>query len=143
MEKLLKSFSRPAESPTLTPLRPLPILREAPNSKPGNGFRRSMSLATTPDLAEYCRDTARQARAAAADLAMARGAQKNAWLELSAANLRSQAAVLLEANSADVAAASGFGLTEAQVDRLRLTPKRINDIAVGLEQVAVLPDPVG
>jgi glutamate-5-semialdehyde dehydrogenase len=57
--------------------------------------------------------------------------------------LRSQTRVLLEANAADVAAASGFGLTDAQVDRLRLTPKRIDDIAVGLEQVAALPDPVG
>ena len=36
-----------------------------------------------------------------------------------------------------------FGLTEAQIDRLRLTPKRIDEIAVGLEEVAALPDPVG
>jgi glutamate-5-semialdehyde dehydrogenase len=50
---------------------------------------------------------------------------------------------LLQANAADVGAAPSFGLTEAQIDRLLLNSKRIEDIATGLEQVAALPDPVG
>jgi glutamate-5-semialdehyde dehydrogenase len=102
-----------------------------------------MSVATQPDLAEYCKSAARRAKLAAAELALLRGEQKNAWLVQSAASLRNQTAALLAANAADIAAAPGFGLTSAQVDRLRLTQNRIEEIAVGLEQVAALPDPVG
>ena len=57
------------------------------------------------------------------------------------ASLRQQTAELLEANAADIAAAPGFGLTDAQIDRLRLNPKRIEEIAVGLEQVAAAARP--
>ena len=103
----------------------------------------TMAVANSTDLADYCRQAARRAKAAAAELAQASGAQKNAWLRQSAARLRERSADLLEANAADIAAAPGFGLTDAQIDRLRLTPKRIDDIAVGLEEVAALPDPVG
>jgi len=102
-----------------------------------------MSVATQPNLAEYCREAARRAKLAAAELALLRGDQKNAWLKQSAAALRDQTAALLAANGTDIAAAPSFGLTSAQIDRLRLTKERIEDIAIGLEQVAALPDPVG
>jgi glutamate-5-semialdehyde dehydrogenase len=95
------------------------------------------------DLAEYCRQTARRAKAASMELALATGEQKNRWLKHSAARLREQSAALLEANAADIEAAPGFGLTDAQIDRLRLNRERLNDIATGLEEVAALPDPVG
>jgi glutamate-5-semialdehyde dehydrogenase len=42
-----------------------------------------------------------------------------------------------------LAAAPGYGLTHAEVDRLRLDGKRIEEIAAGLEQIAGLPDPIG
>src|SRR5262245_38224792 len=102
-----------------------------------------MTVAAKSDLVEYCRDAARRAKVASADLAVASGEQKNGWLRDSAARLRQQTAALLQANAADVAAAPGFGLTDAETDRLRLTNKRIEEIAVGLEEVAALPDPVG
>src|SRR5207302_8737778 len=102
-----------------------------------------MTVATKPDLPEYCRQAAGRAKAASADLAVASGEQKNGWLRHSAARLRQQTATLLKANATDVAAAPGCGLTEAETDRLRLTNKRIEEIAVGLEEVAALPDPVG
>jgi glutamate-5-semialdehyde dehydrogenase len=102
-----------------------------------------MTVAAKPDLVEYCRETAKRAKAASADLGVASGEQKNGWLKDSAVRLRQQTATLLEANAADIAAAPGFGLTEAETDRLRLTNKRIEEIAVGLEEVAALPDPVG
>jgi glutamate-5-semialdehyde dehydrogenase len=102
-----------------------------------------MSIAVTPDLAEYCSQTARRAKAAAAELAQATGAAKNAWLRDSAKRLRDQAAHILEANAEDVAAGPGFGLSDAAIDRLRLDGKRIDAIASGLEEVAALPDPVG
>ena len=98
-----------------------------------------MSLITKPNLAEYCREVALRAKAAAAELALAKGDQKNAWLKASALRLRRQATALLEANAVDIAAAPGFGLSDAQIDRLRLNNKRIEEIAIGLEQVAALP----
>jgi glutamate-5-semialdehyde dehydrogenase len=102
-----------------------------------------MSIAAERDIAEYCRDVASKAKRAAAVLALVRGEQKNAWLRQSALRLRDEAEAILAANSEDIAAAPGYGLTSAAIDRLRLTPQRIDDIAVGLEQVAALPDPVG
>src|SRR5688572_11549745 len=101
-----------------------------------------MSVATENALVEYCRDVARRAKAAAAELAQVSGATKNAWLRDSARRLRRQTVDVLAANAMDVAAAAGYGLTEAQVDRLRLSDKRIDEIARGLEEVAALPDPV-
>ncbi|HZN36604.1 MAG TPA: glutamate-5-semialdehyde dehydrogenase, partial [Pirellulaceae bacterium] len=102
-----------------------------------------MSTAIQSDLAAYCREAAARAKAAAAALAQVRGEQKNAWLRHSAARLREQTAQLLAANADDIAAAPGFGLSDAAIDRLRLDPQRIDEIALGLEQVAALPDPVG
>jgi glutamate-5-semialdehyde dehydrogenase len=71
------------------------------------------------------------------------GAQKNEWLRIAARLLGEQISALSEANRADLAAAPGFGLTDAQVDRLRLTADRIGSIASALEEIAMLPDPVG
>jgi len=95
------------------------------------------------DLQEYCLDLARRATAAAAEMASVSGGQKIQWLRRSARMLRSRAETLAEANRLDIAAAPDFGLTEAQIDRLRLTPERIESMAVGLEEVAALPEPIG
>ncbi len=102
-----------------------------------------MSSGQSQDLRQYCVDVARRAKEAAADLATVTGAQKQDWLRGSAARLRERTDALAEANEADLAAAPGFGLTDAQVDRLRLTASRVESIAVALEEVAVLPEPVG
>ena len=50
---------------------------------------------------------------------------------------------ILQANQRDIEAAPGYGLTEAQVDRLKLTADRIDGIAQGLGEIAALPDPIG
>jgi len=102
-----------------------------------------MSPAAQVDLKEYCLDVARRAKSAAAVVSQLRGAAKNQWLRESARRLRGDSAKILAANSLDLAAAPGYGLTEAEIDRLKLTPARIDAIAVGLEEVAALPDPVG
>ncbi|QDU92980.1 glutamate-5-semialdehyde dehydrogenase [Lignipirellula cremea] len=102
-----------------------------------------MAVASTEDLQPYCLETARRAKAAAAELAQATGAQKNAWLNDSACQLRAQSDRICEANAVDLAAAPEYGLDDAQVDRLRLTPERIEGIAKALEEIAMLPDPVG
>jgi glutamate-5-semialdehyde dehydrogenase len=102
-----------------------------------------MALATTLDLRAYCVDVARRAKTASARLATASGQAKNGWLRRGADLLRERQKELIAANALDLAAAPGFGLTDAAIDRLRLTPKVIESIAVGLEQVALLPDPIG
>ncbi len=83
----------------------------------------------------------RQARAAAPALAVASTATKNDALRAGAAALRASADDLLRENARDVAAATDA--TPAFVDRLTLTPARIEAMAAGVEQVADLPDPVG
>jgi glutamate-5-semialdehyde dehydrogenase len=102
-----------------------------------------MADANSDDLKGYCLETARRAKAAAADLTRVTGAQKQDWLRRSAGLLRERSVALAEANQLDIEAAPGYGLTEAQIDRLRLTPERIEGIAKALEEVAMLPDPVG
>ncbi len=102
-----------------------------------------MAIAEKPDLQRYCLDVARRARGASERLVDVGGGVKNAWLRRSAARLRSETAAIQMANARDLAAAPGFGLSEATIDRLRLTDERIDAIAAGLEEVAALPDPVG
>ncbi|TPG45795.1 glutamate-5-semialdehyde dehydrogenase [Roseomonas nepalensis] len=84
---------------------------------------------------------ARAARAAATTLARAPRPVKDLALTTAAASLRARAAEILAANAADLAAAPD--LSEAFRDRLTLTPARIEAMAVGLEELAALPDPVG
>ncbi|MEQ8849346.1 glutamate-5-semialdehyde dehydrogenase [Botrimarina sp.] len=98
---------------------------------------------TDHDLTTYCRRTAEQAKHASAALAVLPAATKIAWLRRSAAALRAGGDRLSEANRRDLAAAADYGLTDAQTDRLRLTPERIEAIATGLEEVAALPEPIG
>jgi glutamate-5-semialdehyde dehydrogenase len=81
----------------------------------------------------------RQARAAAAILARADAAQRDAALTASAAALRAAAPEILAANARDMAEFSG---TTALGDRLLLTQARIEAMARGLEEVAALPDPL-
>jgi glutamate-5-semialdehyde dehydrogenase len=57
--------------------------------------------------------------------------------------LRQKTPDVLAANERDLKAAPGYGLTPAETDRLRLTPERIEGIAVALEEVAQLRDPIG
>ncbi len=86
---------------------------------------------------------AQRAREASAALTRASGQAKIDWLRRSAAKLREHAADILAANHLDIAAAPQYGLTEAEIDRLRLSPARIESIAKALEDVAALPDPIG
>jgi glutamate-5-semialdehyde dehydrogenase len=101
------------------------------------------SMTDTAQLRDYCSDVAHRAADAARTLATLAGAQKNLWLTESAAALRRGTARLQAANLQDLAAAPGFGLTDAQIDRLKLTPEGIEAIAQGLCDIAALPDPVG
>ena len=85
----------------------------------------------------------RAARAAAAELALAGPGAKSAALRAAAAAMRAGAGRIAAANDKDMAAARAKGLTPALLDRLELTPARIEAMAQGVEEVAALPDPVG
>ena len=85
----------------------------------------------------------RAARTAARELARASTEVKNKALRAMAAEIRAKAAALLEANRADVEQAKKGGRDSAFVDRLTLSPKAVEQMAEGLEDIAALEDPVG
>ena len=69
-------------------------------------------------------------------------AQKQAALEQMAQQLIMGTDEILKANDADMQAAKGK-ISDVMLDRLMLTPQRIEAMAEGVRQVAALPDPVG
>ncbi|MGU1544579.1 glutamate-5-semialdehyde dehydrogenase, partial [Pseudomonas aeruginosa] len=75
--------------------------------------------------------------------ARAATAQKNRALLAAADALDAARAELSHANEQDLAAGRANGLEPAMLDRLALTPARIDDMIEGLRQVATLPDPIG
>ena len=94
-------------------------------------------------LENYMLSTGRAARAAARAMARAGTGVKNAALAAIAEQLREQRGTLAEANGKDLEAARKNKLDGPLVDRLELTPARIEAMADGLKQVAGLPDPIG
>ena len=74
---------------------------------------------------------------------MTAGSKKDDALAAIAAALREHSAEIIEANSIDIKNGEEAGLTPSLLDRLRLDEARIEGMAVGVEQVAALPDPVG
>jgi len=95
------------------------------------------------DVRQHVLELGRAARAAARALARADADAKNRALAAMAKDIRSSAKKILAANSADVAQAKKDGAEAAFIDRLTLTPKLIEQMAEGVEQVAQLADPVG
>lgn len=94
-------------------------------------------------LQEQVRSAAQRARTASVELAAATRDAKDALLHAMADALVDSEAEVRAANDKDVSAARAAGTSESIVDRLRLTPERIQDMAAGLRTVADLPDPVG
>ncbi|WP_419757521.1 glutamate-5-semialdehyde dehydrogenase [Acidisoma sp.] len=80
------------------------------------------------------------ARAASAVLAQSSNAQRNRALAAAAAALRVGQGNILAANAEDLRAYEGL---PALRDRLRLDARRIEAMAVGLEEIAALADPLG
>ena len=101
------------------------------------------SAAYAPGMSQDVLDTARRAREASHGLALATRAQKDAALLAMADALLARWSEVLDANVEDVARAEADGTPANIVDRLRLTPQRLEDMARGLREVAALPDPVG
>ena len=88
-------------------------------------------------------EKAKAARLAAREMGVLPTSAKDRALLAMAQALIERQHFILEANSADVRAARDAGLSEALIDRLLLSEKRIAGMAAGLREVAGLPDPVG
>jgi glutamate-5-semialdehyde dehydrogenase len=84
----------------------------------------------------------KQAKAAARRLAVLSSQDKNHALQLMADRLEAQSAFLLEENQNDLDSAKKAGISGAVLDRIALTPSRVQVMAKGLRDVAALPDPV-
>ena len=95
------------------------------------------------DIQSYMVGIGRQARSASHAIAKAGTETKNRALAAIAAAIRAQSERLLAANGKDVKSARARKLDAAAIDRLTLTGKSIEAMAIGVEQVAALPDPVG
>src|SRR3954447_11971389 len=95
------------------------------------------------DLPALMTDLAAKARAAARLLALASPEQKNSALDAIARAIRANAPDILAANAEDVADVRAGGATSAFIDRLTLTPARIEAMADGVATVRAIADPVG
>jgi len=94
-------------------------------------------------LEELIPQMGKRAKEASQALRTAGRKQKDTALRLMAKALVDKSAQLLQENQKDLAAARSAGLTGAFVERLTLTEDLIKSMAQGLEEVALLPDPVG
>jgi len=88
-------------------------------------------------------DQAEAARQAALSLATLTRAEKDAALAAMAGLLECSEALVLSANAEDVGRGRANGLDDALIDRLTLTPMRVQAMAQGLRDLARLADPVG
>ena len=95
------------------------------------------------DIATYVHDLAVEAKAASGALATASDAQRQEAVRAMAAALRDGADSIIAANGLDMSAARDAGTSAGLLDRLLLTPERVEGMATGLEKLAELPDPVG
>ncbi len=95
------------------------------------------------EWSEYADQLTKQARRASRELAIVSGEQKQRWLHRSAELLLARVDEIVAANALDLKAAPDYGLNAAAIDRLKLTPARLESIASALREVASLPDPIG
>ncbi|MEZ6043724.1 MAG: glutamate-5-semialdehyde dehydrogenase [Planctomycetaceae bacterium] len=94
-------------------------------------------------LQEYTQAVATNARKAATALAEVTGRDRHRWLLTVAEELVRRTEDIVTANEKDLAQGRADGLSDAMLDRLRLTPDRLQSLADAVLQIAALPDPVG
>lgn len=95
------------------------------------------------DIVAYMAEVGREARKAARAIARSATAVRNQALLATADAVDQARPRLIEANRKDLEQGRASGLDNAMLDRLELTPERIDDMVEGLRQVAALPDPIG
>ena len=94
-------------------------------------------------MEQYMEIIGQRAKEASKIMARLSQVEKNRGLLAAAEELRKKTDYILEENKKDVDAAIQSGMKQSLVDRLQLTKERIDAMAVGLEQIAGLEDPVG
>lgn len=94
-------------------------------------------------IKEMMQDIGMRARAASRAMARASSEQKNQALLHIAKVVRQKATEIQKVNQVDVERAKANGQDAAFVDRLTMTPKTIETMALGLEQIVSLDDPIG
>ena len=102
-----------------------------------------VEVAMPVPIPEYVNELVTRAKGAAGRLATLSTTVKNQALLAMAEALETQKDALLAANELDIEAFGTAPEKKAMADRLRLTSKRIVEMAVGLREVAALPDPLG
>ena len=131
---------------------PVPDLAKAPISMLEHGLNESprppmtaplKAIDGNADLPALMTELAARARAAARVLALASPQQKNKALDAIARAIRANAPAILAANAEDVAEVRAGGATSAFIDRLTLTPARIEAMADGVATVRGIADPIG
>lgn len=95
------------------------------------------------DIKTYMQTLGRNARQASRAVGAAGTGSKNLALQATADALQAARDTIASANQQDLNAGRDNGLDEAMLDRLALTPARIDGMIEGLLQVAALPDPCG
>jgi glutamate-5-semialdehyde dehydrogenase len=95
------------------------------------------------NIAQLMQTMGSKAKVASVQVARAQAAIKNRALSDLAALLRQNLAPLAAANQLDLDRAAAAGLAGPMLDRLKLSPKTIETVAIGCEQLAVMPDVIG
>jgi glutamate-5-semialdehyde dehydrogenase len=99
--------------------------------------------AIDPEIRTVMSAMGRRARTATGVLAFAPTEAKNLALTAAADAMLAEHKAILAANAEDIVAAKERGISDAFLDRLTLTVPRIEAMALGLREIAALPDPVG
>jgi len=94
-------------------------------------------------ITEMMQAVGKEARQASRAMARATTEQKNQALTHMARLVREQLPRILETNAVDVERAKKGGHDAAFIDRLTMTAKTVESMALGLEQIATLEDPIG
>ena len=102
-----------------------------------------MANEMNPTIEQMMLTIGQQARLASRAMARATSQQKNQALSNIAKAIRKDVAKILTANVRDVERAKASGHDAAFVDRLTMTEKSIETMALGLEQIVGLDDPIG
>lgn len=95
------------------------------------------------NVAELMATIGKRARAAARPLATASTETKNRALEAMAKAIQAESETILAANAIDLVHARECGVAASFIDRLTLTPERIEAVAAGIRDIAAFKDPVG
>ena len=110
----------------------------------GNGLKnRNMSAVMSVNIQEMMQDIGKRARNASRAMARSSSEQKNQALLHIAKLIRQKAGEIQKVNQIDVERAKANGQDAAFVDRLTMTSKTIETMALGLEQIVSLDDPIG